>query len=74
MQCNIDERGQKVRMSIGVVCVAIGIVVALAALGLNWSPWAYLPAGLFLLGGTFSIFEARKKWCAARAMGFRTPV
>jgi hypothetical protein len=38
-------------------------------LGLLWLG----PSGI-IAGGAFAIFEGRTGWCAARAMGFRTPI
>lgn len=74
MKCNIDRRGQTVRMTVGVACVIAGLVLGGLTLLLGWPLWIYVPAVCLVLGGGFSIFEARTKWCAVRAMGFRTPV
>ena len=74
MHCNIDKRGQNVRMVMGVIFIVVGIVAFVLTYLRGWSLWLYLVAGVVLLGGAFAIFEARQKWCAVRAMGIRTPV
>lgn len=70
MQCNIDNRGRRVRLAAGVVAIAAAAFVLILAPG-GWFAWV-VAVGL-VLGGAFSIFEARKGWCAMRAMGLRTP-
>ena len=73
MQCNIDARGKRFRLISGMVCLLIGIVVALLAL-LHAGPfWPLMGPALGVgIAGAFQIFEARAGWCAIRAMGFRT--
>jgi hypothetical protein len=36
------------------------------------APWVV--GGLLVAGGLFAWFEARRGWCAVRALGFKTPV
>ena len=72
--CNIDARGKRLRLLIGLASVAVGV-----ALLLLWALPARSLAGLIvsaacLLAGGFAIYEARAGWCALRAMGVRTPV
>lgn len=71
LTCNIDRRGKIARLIYGVVLI-IGAVLVAAL----WAPtggWlAWTVAVLLLAMGAFSIFEARKGWCAVRAMGFKT--
>jgi apolipoprotein N-acyltransferase len=74
MQCNIDRRGQRIRYMIGIIVLFAGIVLVAATLLAAWPRWLSIIAALMMLGGAFGIFEARKKWCAVRAMGFRTPI
>jgi hypothetical protein len=74
LQCNLDARGKRFRLLLGVLLAALGI-----GLGVFWA----FPAGgltawtiticCLLLGG-FAIFEARAGWCALRAMKIKTPV
>ncbi|MEM7682624.1 MAG: hypothetical protein AAF288_11765 [Planctomycetota bacterium] len=74
MQCNIDARGKRVRLLVGIGVLDLGVLLAILA-GLGVAPgWAWWPAAGCLAGGAFSIFEARAGWCAIRAMGFKTPV
>jgi uncharacterized membrane protein HdeD (DUF308 family) len=73
MQCNIDQRGRRVRLIYGILNVVLGLVLALAA-ARGHSPWLWLFAAVLLAGGAFAIFESRKGWCVVRAMGFKTPV
>ena len=75
MQCNIDARGKRLRLISGVVCCAAGAVLGMLALVLHRGFWGLLLGGLALIaGGLFQVFEARRGWCAVRALGFRTPV
>jgi hypothetical protein len=73
MQCNIDARGARYRLVWGILNLLVAVLAGGAALrwGLWW-PW--LIAGVCGIGGAFGIFEARKKWCVMRAMGFKTPM
>ena len=70
--CNIDRRGRSARYRIGFVLLALG--VAAYALGSRFvsNPWPALLAGPLVLGGSFSLFEANRGWCAVRALGFKT--
>jgi hypothetical protein len=75
MQCNITRTGRLVRLAWGLLCLIAAAALALAeVLGwlTGWWGWVLvLPlAGL----GVFGIYEARKGWCAVRAMGVKTPV
>jgi hypothetical protein len=75
MQCNIDQRGRRVRMIWGVMLLVIAAgLVAATALGwiaFGWGVGLSIAAAAF---GGFAIFESRRSWCALRAMGFRTPM
>jgi len=56
----------------GIVAVVIGMVLLFAwsmpaRTALSWGV-----AIALLVGGGFTIFEARAGWCAMRAMGFKT--
>lgn len=73
MQCNIDERGARLRRVWGIV----GLLAAAGGAGAAWwlaDGWLWLAAGVCAGMGGFALFEARKKWCAIRAMGMKTPV
>jgi hypothetical protein len=70
--CNIDERGRALRYRVGFVLVPLGILVGLLAPQLVAAKVAWLSGGLLVLGGVFSLFEANRGWCAARAMGIKT--
>jgi hypothetical protein len=72
LQCNIDAKGQRIRLIMGLFALACAILITLC--------WA-IPFGGFLpwiiavaLLGTaaFTIFESRAGWCAFRAMGIKT--
>lgn len=60
------------RMIGGAVLVLIGLTVLAAAVVSEFRPGVWLAIGL-CAGGAFAIFEGRKGWCAARAMGLKTP-
>ena len=71
-ECNIDARGQAVRMRLGIIGVISSLGLAAACLLINAPEIAWiLPAGVFA-GGAFSFFEARTGWCVVRALGFNT--
>lgn len=70
MQCNIEQRGRKIRAFGGVLAIMAGLVVLLIA-PQDWLAWIIAP--ICILGGLFQLFEAWKGWCALRAMGIWTP-
>jgi len=71
MQCNIDAKGKAVRLVIGLITMAAGVVVFLVG---GTEPWALGVGGGCLVGGGFAVFEGWSGWCAVRAMGFKTPL
>lgn len=76
MQCNIDQRGRTARLIFGVLLDLLGTaVLVLAFMGVLpgvW--WMYLIGALLMAFGAFAIFESRAGWCAARALGIKTPM
>ncbi|MBL8879355.1 MAG: hypothetical protein JNG88_09575 [Phycisphaerales bacterium] len=52
--------------------VIIGVVIA--AFAHHWGVWRWPIASIAILLGLFGLYEARRGWCALRAMGFRTPI
>ena len=72
MKCNIDARGIRMRRVGGWICFTLGLAgVALAMAG--WfRPWLLYTSLGFCVVGLFSLYEARKGWCAVRAMGVKT--
>lgn len=73
MQCNIDQRGKKVRLVTGAIVDAVGAILILA--GVLWNQTGYILAGgVVSLAGLFMIFEGVKGWCVVRAMGFKTKI
>ncbi|MEM6749516.1 MAG: hypothetical protein AAGA57_07350 [Planctomycetota bacterium] len=74
MKCNIDAKGKRARLILGIAVFDIGFVLAVLA-GFGVLPnWAWWPAIGCFVGGGFAIFEARAGWCALRAMGVKTPI
>ncbi len=75
LECNIDARGKAYRLKYGFlgiiagIAVSLGLFIANIGLGLLW----LIPAGL-VGGGSFAVFEGWSGWCAARALGFQTPI
>ena len=75
MECNIDQKGRLARLYTGIAAIVFGIALGLltylsvipATLG-----WLAVTGSIF--GGAFAIFEARKGWCIARAIGIKTPL
>lgn len=75
MHCNIGARGRRLRLISGILCCIAAVVLGVLAFALQAGFWGLLIGGMALLaGGLFQIYEARKGWCAIRAMGFKTPV
>jgi hypothetical protein len=73
MECNIDARGARFRLVWGILNLLAAVLAAAAALWWHlWWPW--IITGLTAAGGLFAIFESRKKWCAMRALGIKTPL
>ncbi len=76
-ECNIDARGKAHRLRIGLLAIVAGLVLAVLSwiqfevlgIGIHW----IIPLGV-LAGGSFAVFEGWSGWCAARAMGFKTPI
>jgi 1,4-dihydroxy-2-naphthoate octaprenyltransferase len=75
MQCNIDRRGQRARLFMSLALLfAAGSVAALWLAGFM-ADWLFIIILLPLLAsGLFVMYEARQRWCVARAMGFRTRI
>ena len=73
MQCNIDERGQRVRRWWGAACLVAA--AGLAGAGI-WSGvwWWYGGTAVLAASGAFAFYEARKRWCIVRALGIKTPI
>jgi hypothetical protein len=81
MKCNIDEKGRRIRRAGGIVCCVVGAVLLIVFLAAHYGyltahyGYPVLVVGLGLLaGGVFQLYEARKSWCALRAMGIKTRV
>jgi hypothetical protein len=74
LTCNIEARGKRARLIIGIV----QLVAAIGVAGLwGWptgSRLAWILASLLMVGGAFTVFEARAGWCALRAMGIKTRI
>lgn len=54
--------------------IVAGLVLTALTFTAAWPIWVYVLAASLITGGAFAVFEARTKWCAVRAMGFRTPI
>jgi hypothetical protein len=72
LACNIDRRGRRIRAINGLILLVVGMLLLIFLWPPAWWVW-FLAAGL-VLGGLFSLFEARAGWCAIRAMGLRTRI
>jgi hypothetical protein len=68
---NIDERGASARLKGSRVLLLLSAI----CLFLPLPRWLSLILfGLLLILGLFTRYEAKKKWCALRACGIKTPV
>jgi hypothetical protein len=74
LACNIDKRGRIARLIYGVVLVATAVVLAFTWAMHTTSVIRWVVVVSCAVAGGFGIFEARKGWCAVRAMGFKTPM
>ncbi len=75
MQCNIDAVGKAARMRMGILAMVFSAVVgSLIILGILESEIWKLILVSSIIGGAFTIFEARAGWCVIRAMGFKTRI
>ncbi|TWT42031.1 hypothetical protein RAS1_31580 [Phycisphaerae bacterium RAS1] len=74
LTCNIDRRGRVARGVTGAVFAAggVGLIVRVVLFGGGWT-W-YAGGALLVCLGAFMLFEARRGWCVARAMGLKTPM
>lgn len=73
LTCNIDQRGRKARIIAGIVAGSIGVIGIVA--GVMTGQLSALVGGIFCsAAGCFMIFEGVRGWCAARAMGIKTPL
>jgi len=72
--CNIDLRGRRYRYRIGFALLALGVVVYALGVGYFGGALPRLIAIVLAAAGLFSIFEANRGWCAARALGFKTKI
>ncbi len=75
MECNIDRKGRLARLYTGILAIAFGIAIALLTyLSVLPASLGWLAVAGSVFGGAFAIFEARKGWCIARAIGINTPL
>ena len=73
LTCNIGAAGKVFRLKLGIALVSGGLLLAaLMLFDILSSPIFWFPVVGSVLGGAFSIWEARAGWCIVRAMGIRT--
>ena len=64
--CNIDSKGRRIRFGIALVFLIATAVV--------WfTTHSGIATALLLGAALFTLFEAARGWCAARALGIRMP-
>lgn len=61
LTCNIDQRGSRARLQVGVITDVVGVSLLVAGVALS-------------VAGGFMIFEGARGWCALRAFGIKTPL
>ena len=72
--CNIGAKGKFIRLSLGLMSMFAGIsLLTLANLDFIVSDKIFILGIISILGGLFSIWEAREGWCVVRAIGIKTP-
>ena len=71
--CNIDHRGRRIRRVTGYLALTAALPLVLVAAVLGSWPIG-VAATLLAAGGGLGLFEARRGWCVARAVGISTPI
>ena len=71
--CNIDTSGRLIR-----AVIAGGTLLGAVLLAIFWaapagSALAWVLVALAGVAGLFGLYEAQQGWCAARALGIKTP-
>ena len=74
LTCNIDAKGRAVRLIIGAVALAAGVLMAAAWAWPSGTWLAWAASATVTIYGAFAIFEGLAGWCIVRAMGFKTRV
>lgn len=75
MHCNIDAKGKAVRLMLGAVAEAAGLLqLTLAFVGMLDGHWPWIVGSVLLVIGWIGIAEGLAGWCVVRAMGFKTRV
>jgi hypothetical protein len=73
LACNIDRRGRRARLVMGIVVDLCGVGMILK--GVFADSRGMLVGGVSLCAiGSFMIFEGLCGWCALRAMGIKIPM
>ena len=73
--CNIDAKGKAVRFLTGIFAILSGLVLAILVNQgiLSFESYLLLVCGS-IVGGVFSMWEAKAGWCVVRAIGIKTPL
>ena len=73
--CNIDAKGRLVRFFTGILAILGGFTIAILIVQgiLSSETYGIIVAGS-IVGGAFSMWEAREGWCVVRALGIKTPL
>ncbi|MEM1011138.1 MAG: hypothetical protein AAGI46_02825 [Planctomycetota bacterium] len=71
--CNIDAKGRLFRGVLGLIACVVAAFIAIV-----WAvPAGSVVAWVLVAGaagfGLFGLYEAYHGWCAAKALGFKTP-
>jgi hypothetical protein len=73
LTCNIDARGKRSRLIIGLLFLFTAILAGIWAC-LHPSPIILIITAVMAIAGGFCVFESLAGWCAVRALGFKTRV
>ena len=71
LTCNIDQRGRRARLVMGILTDTIGTAILVAGIFLRQTPLIVIGV-IGMVAGGFMIFESMAGWCVVRAMGFKT--
>jgi len=71
LTCNIDQRGRRARLVMGILTDTIGTAILVAGIVLRQTPLIVLGV-IGMAAGGFMIFESMAGWCVVRALGFKT--
>ncbi|MEM8875981.1 MAG: hypothetical protein AAGD32_17180 [Planctomycetota bacterium] len=72
--CNIDSKGRLFRGVLGSVTLIIAGILGILWAWPTGSILAWIVVVIAVGFGAMGLYQAKRGWCAARAMGMKTPI